>query len=171
MAVTRDQVVTALLPDEPRYDAAAQLGTEALPHLMELVRGEDPNLASKAASLATRIKDEESLRVLSQASEHPHVVVRIAAAAELYRLGSLGISDLVLRSLQDSDPQVRLVAVSSSVRAPSDPHIEKRLQVMKRRDPVPEVRDRAADALRRTNRIDRLRDVVRHGKSPRDESS
>jgi HEAT repeat protein len=170
MTVTRDQVVTALLPDEPRYDAAAQLGPEALPHLLELVRGEDPNLASKAASLATRIKDEESLRVLSQASEHPHPVVRIAAAAELYRLGSLGIGDVALRFLQDADPQVRLLAVSSSVRAPSDPHVEERLQVMKRRDPVPEVRERAADALRRTNRIDRLRDVF-HGKSPKSDSS
>jgi HEAT repeat protein len=165
MTVTRDQVITALIPDEPRYDVAAQLGPEALPHLVELVRGEDPNLASKAASLATRIKDEDSLRLLAVASEHPHPVVRIAAAAELYRLGSLGIGELVLRFLQDGDPQVRLLAVSSAVRAPSDPDVEQRLQIMKRRDPVPEVRERAADALRRSSRIDRLRDVIRHGKS------
>ena len=171
MAVTRDQVVTVLLPDEPRYDVAAQLGPEALPHLMDLVRADDANLASKAASLATRIKDEDSLRVLELASEHPHPVVRIAAAAELYRLGSLGIGDLALRFLQDSDPQVRLLAVSSAVRAPADRQVEERLRIMRRRDPVAEVRDRAADALRRTNRIDRLRDVIRHGKPPKRESS
>jgi HEAT repeat protein len=171
MPVTRDDVVSALLPDEPRYDAAARLGPEALPHLQELVRGEDPNLASKAASLATRIKDPRSLEVLSEASDHPHVVVRIAAAGELWRLGRFGIGDLVARQLADNDPQVRLLAVNSAVRAPDVPHVEERLQAIALRDPVPEVRTRAADVLRRTGRLERLRGVIRGERPPGDTAS
>jgi HEAT repeat protein len=164
MAVTRDQVVTALVPDEPRYEVAARLGPDALPHLSELVRGDDPNLASKAASLATRIKDQNSLGVLSAATEHPHPVVRIAAAGELWRLGSLGIGDLVLKLLDDPDPQVRLLAVASAVRAPEPPEVRERLAAIARRDPVSEVRARATDALRRTDRLERLRHLMKHGK-------
>ena len=171
MTVTREQVITALLPDEPRYDAAARLGPEALPHLSALVRGDDPNLASKAASLATRIKHPDSLQVLSEASEHPHVVVRIAAAGELWRLGSLGIGDLVARQLTDNDPQVRLLAVSSAVRAPAVPEVENRLQAIALRDPVPEIRTRATDVLRRTGRIERLRRVMRGDTPPDSEAS
>src|SRR5690348_5048492 len=138
MPVSRDQVVTALLPDEPQYDVAARLGPDALPYLSELVSESDPNLASKAASLATRIKDERSLGILSLAADHPHPVVRIAAAAELWRLGSLGIGELVLKLLDDADPQVRTLAVTSAVRAPEPTEVQERLNAIALRDPVPE---------------------------------
>jgi hypothetical protein len=49
MTVTREQIITALLPDEPRYDAGARLGPEPLPHLSALVRGDDPNLANASS--------------------------------------------------------------------------------------------------------------------------
>jgi len=164
MPVTREQVVTALLPDEPQYDQAARWGADALPYLTELVRGDDPNLASKAASLAVRIRDEGSLQVLSEAAQHPHPVVRIATAGELWRLGSLGIRPIVLKLLADPDPQVRLLAVTSAVRVPEPADVEERLEAIALRDPVPEVRARATDALRRTGRLDHLRDLVKHGR-------
>jgi HEAT repeat protein len=164
MPVTREEVVTALLPDEPQYDEAARWGADALPHLSELVRGDDANLASKAASLAVRIRDEASLRVLSEAAEHAHPVVRIAAAGELWRLGSLGIGPIVLKLLADPDPQVRLLAVTSAIRVPEPADVQDRLEAIALRDPVPDVRARAADALRRTGRLDRLRDLVKHGR-------
>jgi hypothetical protein len=65
MAITIEQVLDQLLPDEPDYGGAAErLGPEALPHLENLVRGEDPLMASKAAYLASLIKDDRATIVL-----------------------------------------------------------------------------------------------------------
>src|SRR5215208_2613382 len=44
MTVTREQVLAQLYPDEPDYEGAAQLGPEALPHLMQLIEEGDPDL-------------------------------------------------------------------------------------------------------------------------------
>ena len=55
MPVTMKQVRAALDPEEPDYEKAAKLGPEALPHLEKLISRKDPNLASKAASLAGMI--------------------------------------------------------------------------------------------------------------------
>jgi hypothetical protein len=68
MAVTSEQVRAALTPEEPDYEAAAELGPEALPHLQRLVEGADPNLASKAAYLAGRIGDPEAASILETAA-------------------------------------------------------------------------------------------------------
>jgi hypothetical protein len=51
------------------------------------------------------------------------------------------------------------------------PHVEERLQAIALRDPVPEVRTRAADVLRRTGRLERLRGVIRGERPPGDTAS
>jgi hypothetical protein len=105
MAVTLEQVTMALLADEPRYGRlAAELGADALPHLTTLIQGDDLALAAKAASLATLVKDERSLEVLSHAVASEHEVVRIAAAAGLWRLEQFGIGPLLEPLLLDVHP-------------------------------------------------------------------
>ena len=94
----------------------------------------------------------------------PEMPVWRPTASELWRLGSLGIGDLVLKLLNDSDPQVRLLAVTSAIRAPGYPEVQERLQAIALRDPVPEIRARAADAQRRTSKIDSLRHLIKHGR-------
>ena len=80
MPVTMEQVRAALDPEEPDYEKAAKLGADALPHLAKLIARKDPNLASKAASLAGMIKDERAVRVVEKAAKHEDVRVRVAAA-------------------------------------------------------------------------------------------
>ena len=73
MPVTMEKVRAALDPEEPDYEKAAKLGPEALPHLEKLIARKDPNLASKAASLAGMIKDERAVRVVEKAAKHEDV--------------------------------------------------------------------------------------------------
>lgn len=164
MAVTLEDVSAALMPDEPRYDRiVAELGVEALPHLATLIQGDDVSLATKAASLATLIKDERSLEVLSHAVTSEHEVVRIAAAAGLWRLERFGIGPLLVPLLRDAQPSVRLNATKSAVREPSDPEVAQTLEAMQVRDTVPIIRETAADVVRRIEGAARLSRTVRGG--------
>ena len=122
MAVTLEQVTVALMPDEPRYGRlVTELGADALPHLATLIQGDNLALAAKAASLATLIKDKRSLDVLSHAVASEHEVVRISAAAGLWRLEQFGIGPLLEPLLLDAQPSVRLNAAKSAVRGADGP--------------------------------------------------
>jgi hypothetical protein len=108
-----EQVRKALDPDEPDYDKAAQLGPDALPHLEVLVGGEDIGLASKAASLAGRIRDERSVAVLDKAASHGDARVRVAAAAAAKGLPASGASRVLERLVADRDIGVQKHALRS----------------------------------------------------------
>jgi HEAT repeats len=164
MAVTLEQVTMGLMPDEPRYGRlAVELGADALPHLTTLIQGDDLGLASKAASLATLIEDKRSLDVLSHAVTSEHEVVRIAAAAGLWRLEQFGIGPLLVPLMRDAQPSVRLNAAKSAVREPADPEVAKTLEVLQVRDDIPFIRETAADVLRRIEGAERLSRAVRGG--------
>lgn len=52
----REEIISALLPDEPNYPVVAQyLGEGAGPVLAELAGGDDVELASRAAALAKHL--------------------------------------------------------------------------------------------------------------------
>ncbi|MEJ7683424.1 MAG: hypothetical protein WKG06_37315 [Segetibacter sp.] len=59
-----EQVINQLDREEPNYSQAAQLGTEALPHLITLIQGENLGFAAKAAYLAGIINAGQSSDVL-----------------------------------------------------------------------------------------------------------
>ncbi|MFC6014706.1 HEAT repeat domain-containing protein [Plantactinospora solaniradicis] len=120
MSVSMERVRAALDPEEPNYPAAAQLGQEAVPHLEELVRGEDEMLASKAAYLASLIDAERARAVVSAAAEHPSPVVRVAAAAAARNLTAPGASEVLLNLVDDEDVGVRRLARSSVPPEPSE---------------------------------------------------
>jgi HEAT repeat protein len=106
VAVTLQDVVRQLNRDEPDYVRAAQLGPEALPHLRQLIEGDDLGLAAKATYLAGIMNADESTRLLEIAARHPDPVVRVAAAASARNLTRITAS-LAVTFLDDADPGVR----------------------------------------------------------------
>jgi hypothetical protein len=112
MPVTMKQVRAHLDPEEPDYSAAAQLGPDAIPHVVRLVQGTDPMLASKAAFLASLIQSNRSIAILEQAANSSRAEVRIAAAAGVRNLKRAPVS-LVDTLLKDPDVGVRKVTLRS----------------------------------------------------------
>jgi HEAT repeat protein len=147
MSVTMEEVRAAVEPDEPDYrGAAAHLGAAALPFLAELVQGEDPGLASKAASLAGNIDTAEARAVLVEAGRSPHVVVRIAAAGAVAGLIGLPVNDLLIALMSDKDPYVRKVALDSAGSTRARGTKEKVMDVAEH-DPEEFVREVAKETL------------------------
>lgn len=145
MAVTMEQVVKQLGRDEPQYEQAAQLGPEALPHLIALIQGEDLNLATKAASLAGNIDAAQSAVVLELAARHPEPVVRVAAAASARNLPDMPTS-LALMLLDDPDAGVRKWALRS-LEAHHPAGIKERVQEIMTSDPDAGLRERAKEII------------------------
>ena len=119
MAVTMDDVLAALDPEEPNYPKAAKLGPEALPHLDALVSSGDSMLASKATYLASMIKGADSGKVVAKAARSADPIVRVAAAAAASKLSDAGASDVLLDLVGDPDPGVRKVARAAAPSKPS----------------------------------------------------
>ena len=68
MPVTRKEVIAVLDRDEFDYhEAAASLGSGAVPHLRELVTEDDEHLAPRAAYLASLIDSQESVDIVRMA--------------------------------------------------------------------------------------------------------
>src|SRR5262245_4113773 len=106
MPVTMEQVLAQLDKEEPDYEFAAQLGPEALPHLVRLVQGNDLGRASKAVCLASFINTEQSATVLNIAAKSPHPTLRSAAAISLSNLKDISAAP-VTSLLNDENVGVR----------------------------------------------------------------
>src|SRR5919112_4798316 len=120
MAVTSEQVRAALDPEERDYEAAAELGPDALPHLQRFVEGPDPNLASKAAYLAGRIVNAQAAPILELAAASDDPVIRVAAAAGARYLPDEQTDTLLLTLVDDDDPGVRKTARKEVPASPSE---------------------------------------------------
>jgi|SRR5215217_2537352 len=107
-----EQVLAQLYPDEPDYERSAQLGPEALPHLMQLVEEGDPELASKATYLASLINVQGSAEVVEKAARSTDPLLRVAAAASLSNLEEMP-TPLVESMLNDRDVGVRKLTLRS----------------------------------------------------------
>jgi HEAT repeat protein len=142
MAVTRDQVVAMLLPDEPNYAAAASsLGPEVSPILADLAAGDDLELASKAASLAGFIESEAARPVLTIALAHIDPVVRTAAAASLDHHPTLA-AELAISLLADPHVSVRKYALRALGTA-KPPGSKAKVEALIVDEPVPALRELA----------------------------
>ena len=142
MTVTREQVLAQLYPDEPDYEGAAQLGPEALPHLMQLIEEGDPDLASKATSLASVIDAAESIEAVDKAARSPDPVIRGGAAAALGNLSEMP-DPLAQGMLNDEDVGVRKLALRSLERQ-RPAGFKHKAQQMAANDPNPVLREHAA---------------------------
>jgi HEAT repeat protein len=148
MPITMEDVLAVLTQDEVDYARAQQLGPEAVPYLDRLVRGEDLNLASKAAYLASLIESELSAEVLAAAAARPEPVVRVAAASGVRNLDDKRAERLIDRLAHDADPGVRKVLVNSAAVFRS-PRVAERVRRIAEQDPEPFVRASAARSAER----------------------
>ena len=145
MAVTLQDVVRQLNRDEPDYVRAAQLGPEALPHLRQLIEGDDLGLAAKATYLAGIMNADESTRLLEIAARHPDPVVRVAAAASARNLTRITAS-LAVTFLDDADSGVRKWGLRS-VEVNQPQGIKPNLEKIMKDDPDIGLRERARKVI------------------------
>lgn len=147
MAVTMDDVVRKLLPDEGNLHRAARvLGPDALPHLETLVEGEDLMLATKAAYVAGLIPGGEA--IVQRAARSGERAVRMAAATVAQRMPAAQSAAVVTTLLGDDDAEMRQMAVAA-VTAESPAEVHEALAAMAERDPHPHLRALSQDVLRR----------------------
>jgi len=140
-----EQVINQLDREEPDYGQAAQLGSEALPHLITLIQGQNLGLAAKAASLAGLINVGQSADVLEIAAQHPEPVVRVAAAASAKNLTSIPTS-LAMELLNDSDAGVRKWTLKTlEVHHPTG--IRSKVEEIMKSDPDIGLRDHAKQVI------------------------
>jgi HEAT repeat protein len=147
MAITMKDVRVCLDPDEVDYDSAKKLGPAAIPFLLELVKGGDLGLASKATYLASLIKSEQSAAVLEAAAKSKEALLRVAAASGLRNLSKVKAEKILDLLINDPDAGIRKVVLKSVDRFKS-PQLAAKLQQMAEKDLEPFVRDLAARAVR-----------------------
>lgn len=139
--VTREELVTALEPDEVNYARLMNyFGGDALPLLRELITGPRPDIAAKATSLAGLIEGPDRLAALELASRSPHDVVRIAAASAAGSVPTSEAERLVPSLLEDDDPSVRKLAIRAAGRVGSHPRVREALDRIRREDPIEALR-------------------------------
>jgi HEAT repeat protein len=114
MPVSMEDVRRVLDPEEPNYEAAADLGPEALPHLEALVAGDDPMLASKAAYAASMFEGAAGQEIVRAAAQSDDPVVRVAAAAAARNLPAPSAREVLAGLVTDDDPGIRKVARASA---------------------------------------------------------
>ena len=146
MTVTMQQVLAELDRDEPDYPHAAELGTEALPHLRQIIEANDPLRAAKAAYLASLIPNNGSTDLLRQAADRREPEVRVAVAHALRNTAQVP-TDVLGGLLDDPDPGVRKVALST-VRAVGVPELRDKVEHIAEHDSEAFVREVAAEAVR-----------------------
>jgi HEAT repeat protein len=147
MSVTMNDVRQFLDAEEVDYQAASLLGPDALPLLDELVRGDDPMLASKATYLASLIPGEGQAAILAEAASSGDATVRVAAATGLANLDEEAAAPLADGLLADADVGVRKQAVRSAGGFDS-PAMAARVRQVADADPEGFLRSIAAEALR-----------------------
>lgn len=152
MPVELHDVLRQLDTDEPNYTVLAALGPEAVPHLLVLVRGDDPGLASKAAYLASLIQSDDSMEVLRTAATSSHESVRVAVAAGLRNVATPQALPLTDRLLDDADAGVRKQAVRA-VGALGLDALEPKVRAMASRDADRALRQVARGELERIAEI------------------
>jgi hypothetical protein len=149
--VNRDDVIAALQPDEPDYPGLARfLGADATPVLLELVRGENMEFASKAASLAGFLRPEVGGPLLAQAAVHLSPTVRVAAAASLERQPQAA-AELGGKLLTDSDVGVRKSTLQS-LRSVHVPELQRHVEALAATEQVAELRRLAIEVAQQLHK-------------------
>jgi HEAT repeat protein len=148
MAVTMADLRAQLDPEEVDYERARQLGSDAIPSLMQLVQGGNLGLAAKAAYLASLIESEHAADVLETAAASPEPVVWVAAASGLRNVRDTTAARILERVRTDPDAGARKVAVQSVARF-THPQLRAKVQQIVDEDPDPFVRESAANTIRR----------------------
>lgn len=156
--VTKEQVREALHWDHADYETAAQFGSQALPHLAELVKREDA-LAPKAVNLASYINDRQVIDIFQMAASSREVKIRLAAAYSLRRLPATEVTDLLLQLLSDQHLGVRKYALMAVPKEIPD-IVRKKLEELKASDKYAYIRKLSESLLTLSGSIPQILEVV-----------
>jgi hypothetical protein len=151
MAVTLEQVLAILMPEEPDYPNAASLGADALPHLKNLATGSDLMLASKSVYLASLIQTEQSTEILQTAAQSENPIIRVAAAAGIRNLNQASANQISLMLLDDADIGVQKV-VLKSLPTQIAPQLRSKLETLTQQERNPFIRQLSTEVLNRVQR-------------------
>ena len=150
MTVTMEQIRAALDGYEPSYATAArELGTQALPHLAEIIRQGDASSARRAVYLASFIDHEQADGVVAMGMDRAEATVHVAVAAGTRNLAPSYRNPLLLRLLDKDDIGVRKAALRA-VPARPDASLAAKVERLARNEPEPELRRLAGEVLERT---------------------
>ncbi|MCR8844322.1 HEAT repeat domain-containing protein [Paenibacillus sp. SC116] len=108
--MSKEKLIQLLDREEPDYKAAAELGPEIIPVLLDLTKSGDPKIAPRAIYTAGLLQDANAIEILKEGASSDLADIRVAAAATLRKVTGMGDSDLLNTLLNDSDPGVRKVA-------------------------------------------------------------
>lgn len=134
MPVTAEQIRAVLDPEEVNYQAARELGPDALPQLAILARGPDMMLATKAIYLASLIPGPQADQIVEEAATRPEPVIRVAAASGLKNLKTEDVAGRIAeRLVTDQDLGVRKVTVKSVAALPM-PRVRQRIRIEAEKD-------------------------------------
>jgi hypothetical protein len=146
MAVTMTEVHRWLDPEEPDYAGArTALGSPALPLLLQLIQGDDLELATKATYLASLIPDAGTVGLLRAAQARNEPVLSVAAAAGIRNLPQSDGEQLFELLHAHPDAGVRKVTLNAGVGLTS-PKIRAYYQKAASSDADPAIRALAAKA-------------------------
>ncbi|MED3025640.1 MULTISPECIES: HEAT repeat domain-containing protein [Bacillus cereus group] len=113
----KEKIIELLNRDEPDYAAAADLGPESIPILLDLTKNGGKEIAPRAVYTASLIQYEKTNQVLEEgaSSSIPDVRVATAAAFKNFNQQSMGDvdSNILTSLLQDEDAGVRKVTLST----------------------------------------------------------
>ncbi|MFF0292758.1 HEAT repeat domain-containing protein [Kitasatospora sp. NPDC004614] len=107
MAVTMEDVLKLLAPEEPNYAGVEALGAEGVPFLESLLHGSDPMLASKAAYAASLLPAATGHDVVADAARSDNPLLRVAAAGATRNLPTPSAAVVLADLVSDSDASVR----------------------------------------------------------------
>lgn len=150
MAITQEDIIKWLSPEEPDYAAAARaLGQPATAALLALVAAGDADVVARVVALAGAIGGDSARAVLDAARQHPAATVRTQVAAAARRLPDDALVAVVLPLLGDGDVSVRkfAIAAAGTARGANVRVLREALERMRAVDPEPALRSRAARAL------------------------
>ncbi|MEC2257865.1 hypothetical protein P9H08_14495 [Bacillus cereus] len=108
-----DLLRSLLNRDEPDYTKAAKLGAEAIPYLLELVKGAEPRLAPRAVYTASLINNEQAVNVLEEGMKSLIPQIRVAAAAAVRHQPNHVGNKFIPPLLEDNDIGVVKVTLQS----------------------------------------------------------
>ncbi|QQZ58942.1 hypothetical protein JI735_19635 [Paenibacillus sonchi] len=111
----KETLIDLLDRDEPDYNAAADMGPEILPYLLDITKNGGDRLAPRAVYTASLIQSDKVTEVLNEGASSLIPEVRVATAAAINNQQHLGdsISDALKFLLNDNDLGVRKMALTS----------------------------------------------------------
>jgi len=110
MTVSKKTVIDVVSAEEIDCKRAEDLGMGAFPHLLDLVRGDDELIASRAVWVASRIDGNKMIDIIKIAANREDPLTRVAAAYAANSIKGRPGDDILNKLKTDKDEVVRAKA-------------------------------------------------------------